>query len=49
MSVRRRWFSGVLAAAAILCAAALLPLPLYLVAPGAAIDLSSAVIVGRPG
>jgi PDZ domain-containing protein len=46
MHLRRRWFSGVLAAAAILCVAALLPLPLYLVAPGAAIDLSSAVIVG---
>jgi len=46
MRFRRRWFSGVLAAAAILCAAALLPLPLYLIVPGAAIDLSSAVIVG---
>ncbi len=46
MRRRRQTFSGALIAAAILCVAAVLPLPLYLVAPGAAIDLSSAVTVG---
>jgi len=43
---RGRWFTGVLIATAVLGVAAVLPLPLYLVAPGAAIDLSQAVTVG---
>jgi PDZ domain-containing protein len=43
---RRQIFTGALLGAAIMLVCAVLPLPLYLLAPGAAIDLSSAVTVG---
>ncbi|GAC1425116.1 MAG: hypothetical protein NVSMB5_19410 [Candidatus Velthaea sp.] len=50
MRGRRRAFAGVLIGAALLFAGFIVPLPLYLIAPGTAVDLSSAVvIVAHPG
>lgn len=50
MRVRRRAFTVGLIGAAILFACAVLPLPLYLIAPGTAVDLSSAVkVAAQPG
>lgn len=46
MRRRRQIFTGGLIAAGVLFVAAVLPLPLYLMAPGSAIDLSVAVTVG---
>lgn len=46
MRRRRQIFTSLLIAAGILFVGAVLPLPLYLVAPGSAVDLSSAVTVG---
>jgi PDZ domain-containing protein len=43
---RRQFFTGALVAAGLIFVAAVLPLPLYLIAPGSAIDLSDAVTVG---
>lgn len=48
MRGRRRTFIGLLGAALILFVAAVLPLPYYLIVPGSAVDLTSAVsIAGR--
>src|SRR5471030_544937 len=48
MRGRRRTFIGLLAAALVLFVAAVLPLPYYLIVPGTAVDLTSAVsIAGR--
>ena len=46
MRGRRQFFTGAVVAAGVFFVAAALPLPLYLIAPGSAIDLSSAVTVG---
>jgi PDZ domain-containing protein len=47
MRARQNVFGGVLIGAGVLFVAAVLPLPVYLITPGSAVDLSSAVRVGR--
>ncbi|GAC1402800.1 MAG: PDZ domain-containing protein [Candidatus Velthaea sp.] len=50
MRGRRRAFAGVLIGTALLFAGVILPLPFYLIAPGSAVDLSSAVLIAaQPG
>jgi PDZ domain-containing protein len=46
MRRRRQFFTGTLIVAGLLAVGAAWPLPLYLIAPGTAIDLSAAVTVG---